>query len=391
MLEKNNKSVDLSHTSSYQWRALFTLLSRDDVSEIHVNDNNHVFYKRRGVIVPLKSVKMPGGEVKPLSWEDNNDFLNSAKDLENNMTHYGDAIDQSRFIYEGGLRLHRMDGTVIRARMHMIMPPVTESYSITIAKQSESLTTLDDLYDTGLMNQSMMEFIRMLIRRKKTVVVTGASGAGKTTLLTALAKEFAKDERIAVCEDSPELSLDPETDVTYMRSCPFTPGKPASDEASLSWVVAQANRMRPNRVIIGETRGPEFADFVTAANSGYEGSLTTLHAESPDRALQKMAGFIKKSAGAGTTPMAVINTDIAQSIDYIIQIKLVGAHHEKHRISEICEVSNTIHADEGSTIATNPIWQYADEDDDFKRSGYPEDDEIREAMIKLQRTEANRY
>lgn len=173
-----------------------------------------------------------------------------------------------------------------------------------------------------------------------------------TTLLEAMASEFKHTERIGVCEDSPELQLDTPNTV-YLNSTVWVPGMKDSDVADLSWVVKQINRMRVDKIIIGETRGKEFFDFITAANSGAEGSMTTIHANDGPSAMKKMATFMYMAVDMSPR---IINEMISQAVDIVIQ--LGKNKNGDHKILSIHEITNAISAGDSPTIALNPLFTY---------------------------------
>lgn len=179
-----------------------------------------------------------------------------------------------------------------------------------------------------------------------------------TTMLEACTKLFPEDTRIGVCEDTPELVLD-QGNVAYQHSLPWRPGMNPNDVATLSWVVQQVNRMRTDKVIVGETRGKEFADFLVAANSGMDGSLTTIHANDPSLCLSKMTNFALKGSG-DNVPIRAINSDIAHAIDLIIQLtydKPTGRHY----IHSIVEVTNTVGDKSNAPITTGVLYKFNEE------------------------------
>lgn len=186
-----------------------------------------------------------------------------------------------------------------------------------------------------------------------------------TTFLEAFCKHIPLDVRIGVAEDTPELML-PHPNATYLHSVPWKPGMEEKDVATLSWVVAQFNRMRVDKLIVGETRGKEFGDFLIAANSGMEGSLTTIHANDPSRTLDKMTNFALKSSPG--TPIRSINYDIASSIDLIIQLAYFKAD-SRYRVTAIEEISTTVGTSEAASIATNRLYTYDPANDNWKKDG----------------------
>ena len=173
-----------------------------------------------------------------------------------------------------------------------------------------------------------------------------------TTLLEAMTSEFNHAERIGVCEDSPELELDSPNTV-YLNSTVWVPGMSDDDVADLSWVVKQINRMRVDKIIIGETRGKEFFDFITAANSGADGSLTTIHANDAPSAMKKMATFMYMAVDMSPR---IINEMISQAVDIVIQ--LGKNQNGDYKIISIHEVTNAISAGDSPTIALNPLFLY---------------------------------
>lgn len=188
-----------------------------------------------------------------------------------------------------------------------------------------------------------------------------------TTMLEALTNEFGEQERIGVCEDTPELELKG-LNTAYLSSTVRVPGMSADEIADLSWTVQQINRMRVDRVLIGETRGKEFFDFIIAANSGKPGSLTTIHANDGPSALKKMATFMYMAVDMSPR---IINEMISEAVDIVIQLgtnEKTGAH----KIISINEVTNAISSGDSPTIAMNPLFTY-DHDSDTWTKRYATD------------------
>lgn len=188
-----------------------------------------------------------------------------------------------------------------------------------------------------------------------------------TTILEAMTRYLDDEERIGVVEDSPELKL-AQPNVTYLHSTLWVPGKDPNAVATLSWCVQQINRQRTDKLIIGETRGGEFADFIVGANSGMEGSMTTIHANDPRMCLQKMSQFVIIGR---PQPVRVANASIASTIDLIVQLGF--SKDRKNRLLAIEEVSNTLGNDEAASIATSTIFQYNPDTDDWDETGYISD------------------
>lgn len=237
------------------------------------------------------------------------------------------------------------------ARVTIIAPPVVKTAKVTIAKKSRKQYSVDDLAGSGSMSPQMAEFLKAISRGKLTTVISGVSGSGKTTLLEALSHHFDRDDRVIVVEDTPELRL-PLADVVNMVSYKPKPGEDKNRAITLEWLVAQTNRMRPDRIIVGETRGAEMAEFLLAANSGADGSMTTLHANNPRKTLAKMLTLASRSEDSQDERS--INRDIASTVQIIVQTGLI---EDRHVITHIEEVSNIINQNSGA-IATTTLFEF---------------------------------
>ena len=377
----NNKQVqiDLTGMKTTQWANIFSLLAYPSCSEILVAGPDNVWAKYDG-----KHMRLGSDIQANVAWADVADFERSMADVENHMVRYGSKYSDAFCIFEGGLRIKTLDGSpTIRARFHCLKPPVCEFPQVTIAKQSVELATLESIVKSGSMSTEMMQFISALMAARQTIVFSGGTGAGKTTFLSAASKLIDGRESICVCEDAPELLFSNLPLTRYLMAYPKQPGVSSDDQASLSWVVAQTARMRCDRIIVGETRGPEFADFLTAANSGFDGSMTTLHANTPRMALDKMFNFAKRAPGNGSTPPSSINKDIANAVDYVIQL---GRPRNKYRVLAIEEITKVVGDSESATIKTQPIYQYDLQADSWKLMGWPSDDAFREFLNDYQKS-----
>lgn len=198
-----------------------------------------------------------------------------------------------------------------------------------------------------------------------------------TTMLEACSKLIPDSVRIGVAEDTPELSLI-QTNVSYLHSVPWQPGMDPNDVATLAWVVQQFQRMRTDRLIIGETRGKEFAEFLVAANSGMEGSMTTIHANTPVRCLDKMSNFALK--GSDRQPVRSINADIGNAVDIIVQLIILP--DGRHKIDAIQEVTPIVNKGDDAKITTAPLYKYDVMTDRFEKKGGLTDDMRRRFLSK---------
>lgn len=309
------------------------LIKDNTISELEMNGTNSIFIRRNG------------------KREEIADVFSDLKEYTDNTLELAKIInpdDSLEFLTEGKLDLGE-SGT---ARVHIVWPPVSDVPLVTIAKKSTSLTTLDEIFKSGSMSFKMLNFLKACVEARFNIVFSGSTGSGKTTFLEAMTKEVPKSTRIGVVEDSPELNLI-QDNVCYLRSTPWKPGMDSNKEVTLDWCVRQINRMRTDLLIIGETRGKEFKEFITASNSGMEGSMTTLHANSPRLALQKMTQFVME---AQPQPVQIINKSIANTIDLIVQLD--KNELGEYKTTSIESISNTLGTDEAATIATTPLTKY---------------------------------
>lgn len=184
-----------------------------------------------------------------------------------------------------------------------------------------------------------------------------------TTMLESMTKLFPDHYRIAVAEDIPELVL-VQPNTTYWEAVPLTPGMNPNDVATLQWVVKQFQRNRNDRIIIGETRGAEFSEFLVAANSGKNGSLTTIHADDPVSCLRKMTNFATQ--GFQGLNIRSVNTELASAVDIIVQLNRFP-DTGRHRVTQIQEITETLGTGEDARISTQPLYTYEPVSDTFRK------------------------
>lgn len=264
-----------------------------------------------------------------------------------------DRLGDGEVLIEGQMSVDTGDGLPpLVARCHVIGPPVARAAKVTIAKKSRNRVSLRDMVQGRSLTPEMAELLVTLVKGKATIVLSGVSGSGKTTLLEAMSEHFDMDDRVILVEDTPELSI-PVHDSVALQAYKRKPGQSTENEVSLDWLVAQANRMRPDRIIVGETRGAEMAEFLLAANSGADGSMTTIHANDPRRALDKMRSLAARSKESNQDELS-INRDIASTVHIIVQAALVDG---KHVITHIEEISPIIRQ-QNNMIATTTLWEY---------------------------------
>lgn len=346
----------LSQNAKESAMLLLTRISDDKCSEVLMNGPTQIMVKENGnrMLIP---------EIRFDSVEEYHTVINA---LILHDTDTKDRIGTDTFLIEGQLELPDYDdpdAPPLFARVHVLTPPVVQAAKVTIAKKAKRQFHIDDLVGREALTANMAAFLKALSRGKATIVFSGLSGAGKTTLLEAMSYEFDSNDRVVVIEDTAELRF-PVYDVVPLLATSKKPGQESKDIASMEWLVAQANRMRPDRIIVGESRGGEFAEFLTAANSGADGSMTTLHASSTKQAVDKMRLLAMKSSNAKNESSVL--KDISSSVQIIVQMALIDG---RHIITQIDELSDVVTSNGG--IGIQPIFDYDRNTNRFKVVGKP--------------------
>lgn len=318
------------------------LLGDDECSEVIVNGPDDIVKRVRG-----ERLRVPVAFPNVQAYHA---FLNNHV-----MTRTGsaDRIDGETMLVEGQMTIPSPSPNLppSLARIHILAPPLVPIAKMTAAKKSRFDYSLDDLASNGMMNQQMAEFLRTAARGRLTVVISGPTGAGKSTLLQSMTHYFDPNERVIVIEETPELRLNTIPNTVYLPTTSPRPGQDPNTIVTMAWLIGQANRMRMDRILVGEIRSSAMADFLLAANSGADGSATTIHAQNPRRALDKMISLAQRHPDAG--PDNVMRREIAQTVDIIIQANLIDG---KNLITHIEEIGT--HARDNGQIPTTTLFEY---------------------------------
>src|SRR5690606_14231569 len=237
----------------------------------------------------------------------------------------GRRIDDSSPMVDARLR----DGSRVNA---VIAPIALRGASLTIRKFPARRLGMTDLLAVGALDAAIAEFLEACVRYKKNLIVSGGTGSGKTSLLNILSNAIPEGERVVTIEDAAELRLNHQHLVSLEARPANLEGRGRIEIRDL---VRNALRMRPDRIVVGECRGGEAFDMLAAMNTGHEGSLTTLHANSPRDALGRLETMILM-AGMDL-PLAAVREHVASSIDFIIQ--LVRAADGRRLVSAIVQVT----------------------------------------------------
>jgi pilus assembly protein CpaF len=225
------------------------------------------------------------------------------------------------------------------SRVNAIIPPLSlRGPTLTIRKFSRDPYTMDDLIEFGSVSPEAAQFLAACVKGKLNMLISGGTGTGKTTTLNALSAFVPGDERIVTIEDAAELQLQQQHVITLEARPPNIEGE---GEVRIRELVRNALRMRPDRIIVGEVRGPETLDMLQAMNTGHEGSLTTIHANSPRDALARLETLVM-TAGV-ELPHRAIREQIASAFDVLVQIsRLVDGSRRLTHITEVSRMESDV-------------------------------------------------
>jgi pilus assembly protein CpaF len=302
------------------------LIDDDSVSEIMVNAPDEIFYERDGVL-----------QVSPLRFKDNQHIM---RIVERIIAPLGRRVDESSPYVDARLP----DGS----RVNVVIPPlVPRSPTMTIRKFRREKYKVADLVANGTMTGPIAEFLRVAVKQRLNIVISGGTGTGKTTLLNALSAYIPDSERIISIEDPIEMKLQQKHAIAMEARPPNIEGK---NEVTQRDLVRNALRMRPDRIIIGEVRGPEAFDMLQAMNTGHEGSLTTIHANSPRDALIRIENMVMMAGF--DLPVRAIREQICSALHIVVQIARFS--DGRRRIKTVTEITGH----EGDTITTHDLFTF---------------------------------
>lgn len=286
------------------------LLADEEISDIVVNAYDKVYVERHGLMKKTN-----------VRFIDDTHVMQVAHRIAHTV---GRRIDASTPLCDARLA----DGS----RVNIVIPPIAlDGVSISIRKFKQSKLSLDQLVLTGSMSQNMLNFLKVATMCATNIIVSGGTGSGKTTLLNALSQLIDPKDRIVTCEDAAELQLQ-QPHIVRLESRPKNiEGK---GEVTIRDLVKNALRMRPDRIIIGEVRGDECIDMLQAMNTGHDGSLSTIHANTAKETLVRLENMIAMSGVK--LPHEVVKAQIAGAIELIVQTARL--HDGSRKIIEIAEI-----------------------------------------------------
>ncbi|TXN80942.1 CpaF family protein [Methylobacterium sp. WL8] len=302
------------------------LLARDDIADIMINGANRAFIEVSGKI-----------QLTNVRFRDNQQLMNICQRI---VSQVGRRVDDASPICDARLP----DGS----RVNVIAPPLAiDGPALTIRKFKKDKLTLDQLVRFGAISPEGAEILKIIGRSRCNIVISGGTGSGKTTLLNCITAFIENDERIITCEDAAELQLQ-QPHVVRLETRP--PNMEGQGQVTMRDLVKNCLRMRPERIIVGEVRGPEAFDLLQAMNTGHDGSMGTLHANSPRECLSRIESMI--SMGGFTLPSKTLREMICGSIDVVVQATRL--RDGSRRITHITEVLGM----EGDVITTQDIFLF---------------------------------
>ena len=293
------------------------LLNDATISDILVNDKDHVFIERRGILQRVG-----------VSFRDDRHLLQI---IDRIVSRVGRRVDESSPMVDARLP----DGS----RVNAIIPPLAlDGPALSIRRFATGPLTPNQLVELKSISAEMMETLAAAVRARISILVSGGTGAGKTTLLNILSQHIPKGERIVTIEDAAELQLAMDNIVRCETRPPNIEGQGAVRQRQL---LINSLRMRPDRIIIGEVRGEEAFDMLQAMNTGHEGSMTTIHANTPRDALTRLESMVAMSNL--NVPEKTVRQQIASAIAIIVQVSRMSDGSRKVvNISEITGMEENV-------------------------------------------------
>jgi pilus assembly protein CpaF len=327
------------------------LLARDDIADIMVNGADKVYIEVDGRI-----------ELTPIRFRDNAQLMNVCQRI---VSAVGRRVDESNPICDARLA----DGS----RVNVIAPPLAlDGPTLTIRKFRREKLTLDKMVGYGSVSPAGAALLRIAAASRCNILISGGTGSGKTTLLNCLTRFIDPGERIVTCEDAAELQLQ-QPHVVRLETRPKN--LEGAGEVAMRDLVRNCLRMRPERIIVGEVRGPEAFDLLQAMNTGHDGSMGTLHANTPREATSRLENMI--AMGGFNLPGRAVREQIASAIDLVVQVQ--RQRDGARKITHVTEVMGM----EGEVIVMQDlfVFEYLGEDDKGRVLGRHRPTGLRPAFI----------
>jgi pilus assembly protein CpaF len=302
------------------------LLRDDDIADILINGHKQIFIEKKGKLT-LSNVRFA-------------DEKHLLRVIDKIVSAVGRRVDESNPYVDARLQ----DGS----RFNAIVPPVAvDGALVSIRKFKKEKLSIDQLAAFGAFTEDMAAYLHAAVATRLNIIVSGGTGSGKTTTLNALSSFIANDERIATIEDTAELQLQ-QTHLARMESRPAN--VEGTGEVTQEDCLRNALRMRPDRIIVGETRGSEVLDMLQAMNTGHDGSMTTIHANNARDAISRLENMIAMTGV--DLPISASRSQIASAVNLIVQVKRL--QDGSRRMTSITEIVGM----EGGIISMQEIFKY---------------------------------
>lgn len=300
------------------------LLDDDSITEIMVNGHRNIYVERGGRVFRLDR-----------SFENRQKLEDVIQQI---VARVNRVVNESSPMVDARLP----DGS----RVNVVLPPVAlEGPALTIRKFARTPITMEQMVEWESIGADVVEFLKVLVRARYNIFISGGTGSGKTTFLNALSQYIPDDERVITIEDSAELQLISQPDLVRLE----TRSGSRETTVTIRQLIRCSLRMNPDRIIVGEVRGEEALDMLQAMNTGHDGSLSTGHANSPSDMLMRLATMVLMGA---ELPLAAINNQIASAIDILVHLGKLRDGSRK--ILSVMEVG----ASENGKISLSPLYEF---------------------------------
>ncbi len=308
------------------------LLAQDGIADIMINGPKTVYIELKGKI-----------QRSPIEFRDNQHLLTICQRV---VGVIGRRVDESSPICDARLP----DGS----RVNVIIPPLAvDGCTMTIRKFTKEKLTLDKLLEFNAMTPACAEMIKIIGACRANVLISGGTGSGKTTMLNCVTRYMSQGERVITCEDACELQLQ-QPHVVRLETRP--PNLEGVGEVKMRDLIKNCLRMRPDRIIVGEVRGPEAFDLLQAMNTGHDGSMGTIHANNPREALTRVENMI--AMGGLNLPSAAVREQIASAVNVIIQVQRLRDGSRK--VTHVTEITGM----EGEVVTMQDLFRFEYEGED---------------------------
>lgn len=305
---------------------LQVLLDDETINDIMINGHDNVFVERNGIV-----------EESAVKFIDESQLQNIAKRI---VTQVGRRVDEASPTCDARLA----DGS----RVNVVIPPIAiDGTCISIRKFKKHAMGLDQMAEFGSMSSQVAQVLKIAARCRLNIIISGGTGSGKTTLLNALSQYVSEKERIITIEDAAELKLQ-QPHVARLET--RTQGIEGNGAVNQRDLVINALRMRPDRIIVGECRGAEAFEMLQAMNTGHDGSMSTLHANTPRDALARVESMVMMATS--NLPLEAIRRSVVSAVDLIVQISRL--HDGTRKVMSVSEVVGL----EGDAIVLEEIFKF---------------------------------